>query len=404
MLTSSRARNSEQIPTILEGDDITGSLTFCLEKEEAIDLIRIKVQGQISTVPLSTSSWNFLDIIKVLWSKDMGDPNMHPTSPLLSGKLVGTHEWHFSIPIPKEVTFAPGFSPYLTAENLGPFPLPQPFHEMNVPTTVQYALIASIKRPGRFRGNAKHGVCVLYHSYCLIAIFRIQTTFGYVPMMRPGPPSILRQLAYRGNSPLPGPEVDPEGRQQLPPALLNGTIFKDREVELQCLFYLAKPLSYTRGTSIPCIAAIRCSDRQALGLLATPSSIPMRLRRSVTLDLPSSSTELRDRGIRKDKHRWRDVIQDFGSCIWWTSGDQGSCRRLEGEIKLWEGLKPTCDFGNFKVQYSVVVLPFSAAAFVPANQGSLLVEQTITIGTVYAPGPRPVFYTTHTEFPFGQLS
>ncbi|SJL08604.1 uncharacterized protein ARMOST_11971 [Armillaria ostoyae] len=151
---------------------------------------------------------------------------MQITSPRSNGKLVGTREWHFSIPIPREVIVAPGTSLYLTAEDIGPFRLPPPFHEISVLADIQYTLVASIKRLGRLRGNAKI----------------------YVPIIRPGPPTILRQLACQENSPLPGPEVDPEGWQQLPPALLEGTVFKDQEVEIQCTFYLAKPLCYAKGT------------------------------------------------------------------------------------------------------------------------------------------------------------
>ncbi|KAK0433458.1 hypothetical protein EV421DRAFT_2023516 [Armillaria borealis] len=264
--------------------------------------------------------------------------------------------------IPREVIVAPGTSPYLTAEDIGPFRLRPPFHEMYVLADIQYTLVASIKRLGRLRGNAKI----------------------YVPMIRPGPPTILCQLAYQENSPLPGPEVDPEGWQQLPPALLKGTVFKDQEVEIQCTGYLYHDKSSyatLEGRLFHVhIAIVKCSDQQALDLLGTPSNVPMRLRWSVIgwkPDLPSYSS--------------RNAIQDFGSYVWWNSGDQGTCRRLEGEIKLWEGLKLTCDFGNFKVQNKVRSL---------WSRRSRLAQFMLQVLDPYS-----VLLTTGLdETPFGQLS
>ncbi len=82
--------------------------TLFLENEEAIDLLRVKVSIVILNflksiwgcirghgarpVPLSASSWNFLDINKILWSKDTGDLDIQIASPRSNGKIAGTHE------------------------------------------------------------------------------------------------------------------------------------------------------------------------------------------------------------------------------------------------------------------------------------------------------------------------
>ncbi|PBK92409.1 hypothetical protein ARMGADRAFT_1103530 [Armillaria gallica] len=266
----------------------------------------------------SSSSWNFLDTIKILWSKDTGYLDIQIASPRSDGKLAGTHEWYFSIPISREVIVAPGTSPYLTSEDIGPLRLPPPFHEMDVPANIQHTLVASNNRPERLRGNAR------INDFWLCT----NDTSG----------------ASDNLSPPPGPEVDPEGWQQLPPALLKRTLFTDQELEVQCT----------------CFA-----------LNSTFPNLYATLEGRWKPDLPSySSVELQDRG---NYHWWRNAIQTFRPSV-------ETCRRLEGEIKLWEGLKPTSDFGNFKVQYNAVVL------------------STVTIGTVYAPGSRLIFYAAHPGF------
>lgn len=69
---------------------------------------------------------------------------------------------------------------------------------------------------------------------CSVA-HRVQTMIAYVPITRPTPPSPLRQLAYQENSPLLGPEADPQGWEQLTPFVVRGTVFSKREVEMACV-------------------------------------------------------------------------------------------------------------------------------------------------------------------------
>ncbi len=64
--------------------------------------------------------------------------------------------------------------------------------------------------------------------------------FGYVPLVRADAPSLLRQLAYQENSPLLGPDADPDGWQRIPSFTVKGTVFKDREVQVNCV--VRKPL------------------------------------------------------------------------------------------------------------------------------------------------------------------
>lgn len=59
--------------------------------------------------------------------------------------------------------------------------------------------------------------------------------FVYVPALRPDPPSLLRQLAYQENTPIPGPEIDAEGWHTCPAVTVKGTVFNNRTAEVQCV-------------------------------------------------------------------------------------------------------------------------------------------------------------------------
>lgn len=63
---------------------------------------------------------------------------------------------------------------------------------------------------------------------------RLGTQFGYTPRMRPPAPSLLRRLAYQENSPLPGPDNDPDGWEILPPIPIRGKAFGVRVIEAMC--------------------------------------------------------------------------------------------------------------------------------------------------------------------------
>lgn len=180
-------------------------------------------------------------------------------------------------------------------------------------------------------------------------------------------------------------------------------------------------LCYTRGTVIPCFITLTSADTQALNLLAVPSCIPIRLRRHVTdysPDFtPNSPTEFRQPNTLNIPKRWKVTSEDLSAGVWWpvSEGGQEHNKRLNGEIKLSQNLKSTCVIGNLMVQvrsniflvatfiaeipslsqYSVVVLPFSATAFVSEDSEKPLAEFDVEIATAYANGPRPLTYAQH---------
>lgn len=55
-----------------------------------------------------------------------------------------------------------------------------------------------------------------------------------MPMLRPKPPPITRQLAYQTGCPLIGADGDPQSWRTLPPATVRGTVFNSRVVDLTC--------------------------------------------------------------------------------------------------------------------------------------------------------------------------
>lgn len=60
------------------------------------------------------------------------------------------------------------------------------------------------------------------------------TQFGYFSMQQPTPSSPLRQLAYRDNTDIPGPYLDPDGWHALEPVQIRGTVFGERSVDAKC--------------------------------------------------------------------------------------------------------------------------------------------------------------------------
>ena len=77
-------------------------------------------------------------------------------------------------------------------------------------------------------------VTVLTQNLPAYSSYSVKTAFGYVPSIRPDPPSLLRQLAYQEVSPLPGPESDPDGWKTLSPFVFRGVLSRNRAVGIQC--------------------------------------------------------------------------------------------------------------------------------------------------------------------------
>ncbi|KAJ6584358.1 hypothetical protein B0H19DRAFT_1318205 [Mycena capillaripes] len=340
----SSAPTPASLPTFLEGDKIVGSLELNIPSNEKIAGVSILIRGEIVTGPQPRDRLCFLDIPIALWSKNSGGE-----APSLSGDC----RLPFSVHIPKDVVLGdPG-----TPGTVRAYALPQTFLERGGKVSAHYHLLARITRNALFREDAE-----------------LQTMFVYVPALRPDPPSPLRQLAYQENTPIPGPITDAEGWHTFPTIMIKGTVFNNRAVEVQCAFSLSKPLSYTRGSVIPCSVTYFSRDLQALNLLCTPSSINVLLHRQVRCaSLPGSLRAV-------------DDIQEGGRAVWWPVGDgpqRPDSRTFLGEIHLAKTLKPTSAISYFTLKYFVVVMPFETTGFSSADTQPLI-RQEVHIATIFA--------------------
>ena len=63
---------------------------------------------------------------------------------------------------------------------------------------------------------------------------RLSTNFAFLPRSVAKPPSALRALAYAEGGVVLGPDADPEGWKVYDPVKITGTLFKARDVTVQC--------------------------------------------------------------------------------------------------------------------------------------------------------------------------
>ncbi|KAJ7212926.1 hypothetical protein GGX14DRAFT_519162 [Mycena pura] len=363
-------RLTKLAPTIVEGSSIVGSVELALQSAEAIQAVSVLVKGELRPIAPAAVPVLFLELKHVLWSAAEGDPRSPGTSSKISGgKLKGDYNWPFSIALPTSV-----------CKDGKTFQLPHTFLDRIAGFSMRYTAELRIIR-GKLRPDDKV-LCI----------------FAYFSMRQPGPPSALRrvhiftasaqfspshsfQLAYQENSPLLGPEADPEGwhTEALP---VQGTIFSSRMINAKCKFSLATPLSFTRSTSIPCAMTIESNDKQALDLLSSPTACIVYL----------------ERVIQDNAEGYRSPIEPCGQAVFWpsTEGDpaeSSSRRHLMGEIHLRANLQPSSAMLGFAIEYAVVVFPFQAAGYKPLDTQKPLSRQVVEIVTRYAPGPRQKTYS-----------
>ncbi|KAI0695078.1 hypothetical protein C8T65DRAFT_666111 [Cerioporus squamosus] len=355
----SSAPSSGYLPAFYEGDAIGGSVTLHREKEDSIKSISVQVVGRMTSSAMEVVE--FVQVSETLWSSSEPSSSQGSNS---SGTLAGHFDWPFVLTLPSQCQCK---SPNGDTQT---YPLPGSFSERLARVHIQYQLIATVHRT-RFRVDSTLG-----------------TVIGFCPIIRPDPPSRARQLAYIGNTELPGPDTDPDGWKCLEPLHIRGSIFSTRLVDARCTLALAEPLCYTRGSVIPCLMTVETTDPQALDLLSAPRSLLVRLLRQIA----TGEGTLRTAGGKMlPSLEFEREVQELATAVWQPDRSRQQYRRvLHGEIHLSAGLKPTCRLGTFELTYAVAVYPPRAAAFQPEGGGnSILQQEPVVIATVYAPGPRP---------------
>ncbi|KAF7312490.1 hypothetical protein MIND_00262700 [Mycena indigotica] len=377
---NSSARSSSSLPTFLEGENLQGSVSLDLSHRENILGVTIQIRGSIVTGPSEHDRLAFLDISTPLWLKGM--PNPRDTESDSGGRLSGDYHWPFSIPLPRDVILPDAKGKH---GGMKTYQLPQTFLERTTRASVFYELFVHIAR-STFRVDNK-----------------LQTMFVYVPAIRPEPPSQLRQMAYRQNGPLPGPDLDPEGWYTLPPTCISGKVFGNRRVVIQSVLSLAKPLSYTRGSVIPLSIIFACEDSQALNLVCTSRTINLILQRYTAFSHGPAGAEF----AREDIVHLPDGPRalDINHAVWWSVpvADSTQTCRFDGELHLPKSLKPSSSVSHFSISYRVVLRPFQVTGFVPDNpKAPPSLQQEVQIATIYAKGPKPRCFTPPTyEYEIG---
>jgi len=220
----------------------------------------------------------------------------------------------------------------------------------------------------------------------LSADSRISTMFSYYPRSVADPPSSLRQQAYSEGSPLPGPDIDPEGWKVLPSTIVQGKLFGTRHAELECTLALAAPCKYAIGTPLPLMLTLSSSDKEALDLLSTAASVRVFLVRSIVVGKHALDPE--------HVHRDHQSEEVFGRAYFWPLDKRAEGKkRLQGEIDIPSNLKPSFCVPRFNVEYTIKLLPLEAPGFVPSeHRNEPLLTEEITIVTSNAHGIVPRSY------------
>ncbi|KIY66486.1 hypothetical protein CYLTODRAFT_377683 [Cylindrobasidium torrendii FP15055 ss-10] len=373
----SRAHASKQVPMYAEGDKIKGALVLDAKKAGSTRCVTLTLMGQILT---SSTQWLFLEHKVVLWDRSSS-----------SHKLQAV-ELPFSFSIPTEVDL-----------NGSTYRLPQTSVDPVGKNDVQYSLFLHMKRSGLVTAVSSS----------------IRTVVAYMPRSRPPPPSELRSLAYNESTSIPGPDVDPDGWRTLPPCTFYGKTGENAQLKVKCTLWLARPLSYTRGSVIPCMLSISSSNHDVLSRL-NPALISLRLRQTLTVypsniqnsvyqqrpamdtvvDVRKEAVSMGSARYHETQGRWKDTAQDVGTAVWWPVHREPDDDRMhfEGEVKLHPQLRPTSQMGNYRIRYSVVLMPIEHPKF--TYKGDLrepLLEVGVDIVTMYAPGPRPRAYAPMSE-------
>ncbi|PPQ98586.1 hypothetical protein CVT26_013769 [Gymnopilus dilepis] len=348
------------IPVITEGTPIRGKVDIETDKPRSITAVELTIKGSLVTGGANFDGYTFvfLEQQHKLWSEET-DPNVETLPSNLP----------FSIDLPKEV---PWF------EKLGQeqkkFSLPQSFSQRYTHATIKYEILVKLVRKGIFRSDET-----------------LSTPFVYMPITVPPPLPPLRRLAYEEGSPLPGPKVDPDGWYFQKAVQIEGTLFNSQSARVDCKWRLRLTigqLSYTRGSFIPLFLTLESEDKHALDLLSTPKSIAVRVRRRIKY-APTPQKPI-------ETANWRTEIDHSQRAVWWPAVDNAGhtsddkFRMLNGELHLKPSMVPTSAMGMYKVEYSVIFLPFSSPGFnTNLKPSHVLLEQPITVVTAFAPGPRP---------------
>ncbi|KAH6913194.1 hypothetical protein BKA70DRAFT_1262167 [Coprinopsis sp. MPI-PUGE-AT-0042] len=374
LILEAERTSASSMPTYTEGEPVRGRVALHLSKPQTIREVTVTVRGSITSMDGSLDHTPFLNIPVTLWrpssseSQRSPSPNSASSSDTIqahSKRLYGNFQWAFSIDLPKTVVASCGSR---KAAEL--FKLPQTFTERHARVSIAYEACLRVRR-GRLASD-----------------YRTSLGFVYIPLTRPGPPSLLRQIAYQEERPIPSPDFDPDGWYTAESTQFRGTIF-GRKASVTCTLSLPKPLTYARGTPIPISLLLESDDPQPLDVLSSPLAITSRLRR-VTKYCAKQDKKF-------DSLGWKDAVEDSQLASWWPCSDHGTStshrRRMDGELHIHKDAKPTTAISDFRIEYSLVLLAFDSIAFRGAsNSSEPLLSVPVEVATMPGRGPQPRMY------------
>nr|GAT55755.1 predicted protein [Mycena chlorophos] len=332
-------------PTILQGTPVSGSVQLDLRDPESIAAVQVVLRGETrggspdDGIAIPTV---FLEVKKELWNASQGDPNQPGAKASSKAKLKGEYKWPFSFDLPTQIT--KGGKAYR---------LPHSFGTGRGYFTLQYLVELHIVRPKLHFGRDE----------------KLPVTFTYFTLIPAAQPSPLRALAYQENSPLLGPDADPEG-WTTKVFVISGRLFSTRD------------FSYTRSASIPVALTIESEDSEAVDVLSAPGA-PILVLECTT---------------QQNAQNYRTTTEPVMKAVWWPAPGQPK-GHLMGELHLRGNLHPSTNFAHygFRVQYSVVLFPFQAVGFKQDVDGGFEPlkgsRQVVEITTRFAQGPRPKTYS-----------
>ncbi|KAJ7227371.1 hypothetical protein GGX14DRAFT_419298 [Mycena pura] len=351
----SRSPAATSSPYFVQADTVAGRVELDLDKAESVKGVSVQIRG--STTAVGQEEQMFLEL----------DQNLWPGPQDKSGKLEkGKHSWPFSFKLPKTVSPADPSAKGMSIE------APPSFSERASPAYIDYKIVATVKR-GAFKPNQT-----------------LTQSFAYLPLIRPDPPSKLRQMAYKEGGDILGPDGDPNGWKVLAPVQFKGKLFDAIEVEVECTLALATPLAYTAGSPMPLFLTLKSSNEQALDTLSDTKAIKLFLVRSIALGSDSMEE-------RADRRSNTVFPSGAGQAYFWPSAEgarEPGKRILRGELEVKKSAKPSFLFPRFSIRYTMQLLPFSATGFVSlgTESGKPLLSEPVKIATQHIPGIVPKSY------------
>ncbi|KAL5508492.1 hypothetical protein ACEPAH_6111 [Sanghuangporus vaninii] len=356
------AAASTKTPEFVEGQYISGQVQLNLRTPDKVKAITVSVEGYYSIPGYEAKT--FLQVSETIWDSTMGDPRstiLLPHGADHSGKLHGKYSWSFKFEFPKTVRLTGKDEKRLVHDARNGERLPPSLRGSHGGARIGYEIIVRVKRPGLRIGNS------------------LTVPISYVISTQPYAESFPGRIDYQNDTSSKSLLNDPSRWKVFPEFQVNGSMNKN-QTSLSCMFALASPLSYARGSCIPCTFVISCRDLHALDAVASRSSPQVHLRRRLVLSSKLGGELVLDgQETIINKATWTSHREPMQS-------SSGFRRVLQGKIEVPPLATPSFTFGRLEMKYDVLVFPFDVPGLSRVTGGPLLrVDVAVTTFDVESP-------------------